>query len=171
MTNPPPASRPLSIKIISIIYLVMPIAYFLSVLLHLFPTFPSPRVTVFGFLSLSGASALCAGILQALVYLYLSVGLWGLQNNIRRLAIGYECYHLLNAWMGAGLAFVIPSLRDAFTQSLEQKGITNPSSTEVVLDSLLALVVVSIFSGTILWFLFKRKSAFVKPTTPTQAST
>ncbi len=156
MTKPKPSPRPLSIKVITIDYLYR----------FVFQIFTLPiSKAVFGFV-LSGTPTLCANIFLSLLYLYFSLALWRLNDRTRRFAIGYECYNILNGWA----ALANPSQRFAIEKVWNQQGLTLSSTTASTFVFVFLAVTIPIIPCVIIWFLIKRKAAFVKPTTPAQAS-
>ena len=155
----PPSPRPLSIKVISGVYLFGSVAAFLS--LH-------HTASLFG-LVISGRTAFLQNRILALLLLGLAIGLWRLHETARRISILYECYNLLETWVLMPLFFNPQSsssvIRDFIVKDLPQGASGNPTSMRLVLMiGAVCGFAMCIITPTIIWFLVKRKSAFVKVT-------
>lgn len=61
------------------------------------------------------------------------------------------------------LALVIPSTRVKLAEEMGSQGVFDPSAT--ILIAIVSYIGMSILLGIQLWFLIKRKQAFVKPAT------
>ena len=102
-------------------------------------------------------------LVVALLMLSLAFGLWRLSGFALRIAIGWQCYVVV--------AFLVSLMSPTVWRMI---ALTEPraSSQALYLVALAASVVAKVVWGAvIIWFLIKRKSAFVKPATPPQAST
>ena len=144
-----PSPRPLSIKIIAITYIVGSLASIFS---------PQSPVVFFGIYT-SGWLALCQNLLYGLVGFYVGFGLWRLREIARRVSIGWTLWGLPNMV----LALVIPSTRVKLAEEMGSQGVFDPSAT--ILIAIVSYIGMSILLGIQLWFLIKRKQAFVKPAT------
>ena len=156
----PPSPRPLSIKVIAIWYMLVSLPAFF---------FLQTSNSFFGLL-LTGTSVIPYNLCMALLYLVAGIGLWKLWEPARRTAIYLQCYYALNIW----LAYANPSYRDFMAQNIIARSPNIPQSSIVsFLPFFIAFagLLKTARTGIVLWFLIKRKSAFVKATTPTQAST
>ena len=108
-------------------------------------------------------------LFEGLMFLVLGFGLWHLGELSRRVTIGFELFniaHTIFAW----LECLNPSQAsiEFFRQSLSIK---SSADLAPMLKIYLVLLTSLIFMKClIIWFLIKRKSAFVKPTAPTQTS-
>lgn len=141
----PSSLRPLSVKVIVWWYL-------LSVLLKI-PNLQG-EIAVFN-VHLSGSATIFFGVFLMVLFAWLAFGLWHLQELARRVAIGFESYELLNL----ALSFTHP-----VTRALAIDFIRQQQSPEAIgeICALFGRIVIAI---AVIWFLIKRKTAFVKPTT------
>ena len=140
----PPSPRPLSIKVIASIYL-------LGVLAGL--TSRRKKHLVFGIL-VEGHDLMIYHLIVSLLLLFLGTGLWQLRERARREAMIFQ-----------GLALIDTSLN-----YFSNVGRILQWATQNSADPSFALVRLSLgglrnlaLHGLMLWFLMKRKSAFVKP--------
>ena len=105
------------------------------------------------------APYVCINLVMGIASLYLVVGLWRLWETARRFAIAYQCLYPLNMWT----ALILPSIRGWKLSPIPE--VADPA---VGIGLAIGQTVVA---GLAIWFLIKRKSAFVKPPTATQTST
>ena len=103
----------------------------------------------------------------AFLLLGLAIGLWRLHEMARRISILCECYNLLETWILMPLFFNPHSassvIGDFIAKDLPQGASRNSTIIKLVL--MIATIfgfVMSIITPIIIWFLVKRKSAFVK---------
>ncbi len=155
----PPSRTPLSIKIISTLYLWGSLAELRGL---------SHSAIVFGFI-VSGTPAFSKHLLSALLLLGLAIGLWRLHEATRRISIFYECYNLLETWIlmpllvskGSSSTFL---LKDIIAKDMPRLA-RNPAAEKlIIILSAVFGFAMSIITLVIIWFLIKRKSAFVKST-------
>ena len=137
---------PLSIKLVTIHYCLKAI----SVLTH-----PPFRHVVLGFL-ITGPVAAFTNICFFLLWFYLSFGLGRLWEMARRMAIGYECYSLLDLFFYR----FSPSFQFLITERASRSRL---DYSTVMLIGHIGLFIYGVLTCLIIWFLVKRKSAFVKP--------
>jgi len=142
----PPSPRPLSIKVIAIIFGVTAAVQLIDV---------RSDIAVIGVV-LSGTVAMVVNALQSLLQLWLMVGLWKLREIARRVGIWYSVYGVaVTMWW-------LESILDDMSEIWRPTGI-DPSFVRVGLTaSIFCMLMLSLL---IPWFLIKRKSAFVKPKT------
>ena len=148
----PPSPRPLSIKVISTfligwgIYSFIRYPYYAEVV-HISDT-QREWVTLFQVGSLS------------LLLISLGLGLWHLREFARRAAIGFACMVALYRFAET----FSPETRTMLAEMARRMEVNDASIITIV------LVFYPLFTlliwGPIIWFLIKRKSAFVKPTAP-----
>ena len=115
-----------------------------------------PPIRILGFSVAPGGGDLALRLILLLLELYVVIGLWRLWESARRFTIGYLCYGFINL-----------TISDLTGQSFSAQGLqdSNPMWWILTYTITLPLFILPI------WFLIKRKSAFVKSTTLTQAST
>ncbi len=165
----PPSPRPLSVKVISIIYLVTGPFYIwcslsiIPVLKEWTDLFLSPHQRI-ALSSLYGLIS-CVYILFALGVLgpILGIGLWRLKETARRVAIGYQVLWMLN-YVIASCSFL--AVNSAILLVLRSG---RPSWTRDIVAWLFCLAVwvtPLLFNLRILQFLIKHKSAFGNSRTP-----
>lgn len=140
-----PSPRPLSIKLIVMLYASLAIVHFFSL---------SNGVTVFGFFDAVGQAGTL--IHSSLIFLcsYLVLGLWRLSAIARRVAITYASYDLLNGCL------MIINLTGRVTSAHEP---------DYVRGFIVGIVAVIVMFGVVVWFLITRKAAFGKSITPPPA--
>ena len=148
----PPSPRPLSIKVIAILYAF-------SILAQL-KLLEDPQKFFFFFSYIHGLPAQLYFLVRIFVFLFLAIGLWRLNNTARLIAIWHCSYESLNSISSV----LIPIGYGILTGK-------RVDATGWGFFIIPMRVAWAGFYGLILRFLITRKSAFVKPTTPTQAST
>jgi len=162
-TTTPRSPRPLSIKVIAIMYVGSGVWTAISV--------------VVGALLGGGGAALIGGLFvfggPAAVYnfavlvcvpLLLGIGLWRLRETARRLAAWYQGYLIVNSL----LAMANPTTRTQYVQqTIRNAGEVDPALIEPMLHTgwFMSLSISIVVSGLILWLLIKRKTAFAAPAT------
>jgi hypothetical protein len=152
----PPSLRPLSIKVIATSYGVSAISalYFLLTGIYASQPFTSFHA-----------------LLVAMLMLGLAFGLWQLSQLARRIAIGWQCYVLVTFLV----SIINPTVWRTFTEPRTSEvalGIDPATSRALSLAALAGRFITTVVWGAVvIFFLTKRKSAFVKPTTSTQTST
>ncbi len=151
----PPSPRPLSIKIIALIYVFGALGEFGAL---------KSDSILLGFL-VSGTIALVWHLVLGVLLVILAIGLWRLLEPVRRAAIGYELYNLLS-FASMGIFNRESTIETQIQELFSQLGATTAGEKTLVMvafgigGTLMFLITVGI-----LWFLVKRKSAFVKPAT------
>lgn len=152
----PPSPRPLSVKVLSIGYFVGAVAgvgRVISVIQY-------GDIFIFGFLLPPNLLRL-HDLPLILLGFYLGIGLWRLKEMARRIAIGYTCFGLLDRIVAvANLSYEHMVMKESLPQGLYSFVVTG-----MFFGSYAAEVAIL---GIILYFLIKRKSAFVKPSAPPQ---
>ena len=146
----PPSPRPLSIKVIAIIY-------GLTALFQLSDV--GSDVAVVG-IFLSGGSAVLMNILYSVLQLWLRFGVWKLWDIARRIAIGWQLYGLVFQvwWLSSEhMQKLVADMRDIWRPA----GI-EPSVVQAIYTATFSVGIVIVFGLIVIWFLIKRKSAFVK---------
>ena len=158
----PPSPRPLSVKVIAILLLASGvgglIAKTVQILAILVQEKPYTEIeSVFGIL-ISGWPAAFVSLLVFLVTLVLGIGLWHRKELVRRVAIGWYAYCIFNSF----LELFSPAIRAFYLQNLDISVATFRIVVSLAILTILRLIVI--------WFLIKRKSAFVKPMISSPAS-
>ena len=156
----PLSPRPLSIKVISCVYLLGSLGELPDV---------THTTTAFGFL-ISGPVALLKNVLFLFLLLSLAIGLWRLRETARRISILYEGYNLLESWILMPL-FSSTNGMDFVAKELGRIAGNNPDAQKMMLGlGAVGGFMMSGMSIAILWFLITRKPVFVKPISSTPAS-
>ena len=136
----PPSPRPLSIKILAVLYLVgVPVSILMGSL-------AKPGI-IFG-ITVHGWIGTLSNLCLVGLSLYLGFGLWRLQEMARKIAIWWQVYALANLWLY--LFLFLAQLDTSAVNENTRRGMTS------------ALTGSTISAVTITWFLIKRKSAFTK---------
>lgn len=153
MTNSP-SPRPLSIKRFALALLLSVPPSLINwdfLAKHVLPEFytfvPLPPYVAFGW------SALAYAVLMAGLRLYLGVGLWRLQEQACRIAIGYAIYMIFSS---------VPILFSSVSSAME----VSPNQGGYLFVFVLVLALGPLLHSAFLWFLITRKAAFGKPRTP-----
>jgi len=141
--------KPLSIKVIAIFHL-MAVFAFLDL------QRPSEVLGLY----LTGLSAICYSLFLIALGVYVSFGLWNLAESVRKVAIGWQVFTVLNRFA----SILVPSARARYLEETASIGFIN-LQVDILLDFLLFII----STGLIIGFLIKRKSAFVKPKEPPQS--
>jgi len=141
----PPSPRPLSIKVISGYFLLLCI---LEIPLDIGDLYTaSPLV-----FDIHGLAALTINAFEVIILLYLGFSIWYLSNAARLIAICYSVYMALDSLIFFSKTYIRIPFMDP-----------SPSSTLAGFVVLLITAFYLIMSVACIWFLIKRKSAFVKP--------
>ena len=148
----PPSPRPLSIKVITSWYLLL-----ILTKIAIWQDWQGD-IAIFNFY-FSGYLAILVNVSLIVLWAWIVIGLWGLWDIARRVAIGFGVYELINIIA----AFVHPVTRLLAIAHIRGQNLAAPNevSPEMV-GNILALLVRIISAGVMIWFLIKRKSAFVK---------
>ena len=109
---------------------------------------------VFGIV-VSGVAAASCDLLIATVELWLGVGLWRLYELARRVAIGLACYTMV--------LVLLDFLNHDSQRSADLAKLSPGAAHMISLGAMIFRVTIMIFMSIEIWFLIKRKSAFVKP--------
>ena len=144
----PPSPRPLSIKVITTVWLLEGITGLLVLgYAFLIAGIPVGINYVFG-VKVAGDFVFVYNIVLSLLVLYLAFGLWRLQNTTRLLGVVWQSYMALNSLL---------SLRAKVLEEAERATMA-ASLTPVVLGTIVAFVLHCL----VIWFLITRKAAFGK---------
>ena len=152
-THAKPPSMPLSIRLILIFY-----GFRLATLI-LSSSAGKLEDSLFGF-DLPSLAAVSYTVFLLILLTYVLMGLMYLRETVRRVVIGFECFQLLD------LFFTYPVLRTMLIEGAKRTGSEHLGSEMFILTVLFVVNVV--LSGLIIWFLIKRKQAFIKPSAPPQ---
>lgn len=159
----PPSPRPLSIKIIIVYFTVITATGTLGLLLWIIAPDGIRSITPANVPHLGFALSIDTARLFSCIFIplhgYAVFGLWKLRAQARQLAIGLTIYALMNAI----LCTLSPITRELTTATYQSAG--TPPLVVWFLNARLLSISSSI---VIIWFLIKRKSAFVKPAPPVQ---
>ena len=160
--------QPLSIKVISAIYLIGSVATFQGL----------PHATIVLGFPVSGIFAFLKHLAWAVLLLGLAIGLWRLHETARRVAILYECYNFTELWLLTWLVSLMTGssststvVKDFIAKDLPPAIGSSPDAERlvVILGAIFGFMMIPI-TLAIIWFLVKRKSAFVKFPSPSQPS-
>lgn len=144
----PSSPRPLSIKVIAAWMVVSSLYRFLL------QFFGPVSVSEWWFLSIRGLPAFVMSLLWNALAVSLGIGLWRLWNSARKITIGFIVFNLVSA-----TAF---RFSQTYQEALmKHAGSYNPLLIPAAL--LLAAAIQFPVVGLAVWFLIKRKAAFVKP--------
>ena len=153
----PPSPQPLSIKVIAITYVVSGFWHILS----LISIVMGGGTTVAGFLVYGWLAFFYNLIVAVMVPLSLGFGLWRLEERIRRIAAWWQGFTILYSLC----ARLNSEARIKFIEEIAHARGVEPAAIAPILTAMwfLGLSIGVGLSGLVLWFLIKRKSAFVKP--------
>ena len=143
----PPSPRPLSIKIIAAWLVVSSLC---RLLLQLFGPVSASE---WWFLSIRGLPAFVMSVFWNALAVSLGIGLWRLWNWARKATIGFIAFNLVTA-----TAF-------RFSQTYQEALMKHAGSNDpwlVPVGMVLAAAIQFPMVGLVVWFLIKRKAAFVK---------
>lgn len=135
----PPSQRPLSIKIIVWWYILL---VFLKI-----PNLQG-HISVLN-VYLSGSAAVVFGVLLMVLFGWLALGLWRLQQGVRWSAIAVEIYELINL----AVSYAHPTTRTLWVQYMHQLG----ADAAGEIFGIVARILIAL---AIMWFLIKHHSAF-----------
>lgn len=154
-----PSPRPLSIKVLAVYYLYASVAFTVTML-----TAPASAVLCGRYVS--GALAVLHNSVVPIVWLLLGLGLWRLVEVARRVAMGWEAYLLLNALV----TFLIPASRTiAIEKVIEQTSQAELDRSTATVTMLGVMAVTALLTAVRLWFLVKRRAAFMRLLPPVEA--
>jgi len=142
-----PSPRPLSIKIIAA-WLVVP-----SLCRSILQFFGPVSAHEWWFLSIRGLPAFAMSLLWNAVAIVLGTGLWHLRDSARKVTIGFIVFNLVS----------ITVFR--FSQTYQEAFMKHAGSNDpwlVPVGMVLAAAIQFPMVGLVVWFLIKRKAAFVK---------
>ncbi len=149
----------------------MAIIYFVGVPGSVLTTVLAKQGVIFG-VTVHGWVGMLSGVCVAGLVLYLGFGLWCLQEMARKIAIWLNVYTLGNLW----LYIFTPGAQEVAKATAERTAAWMGTSAAGQLSTSPIGMLPTAIGGTIsavlyIWFLIKRKSAFVKPKISSSAST
>ncbi len=154
---PPETGRPLSVTFIALLFLfgaVQPLFY-------IGRGWPQ---TLLG-LTVTGWAATAVALASAAIHLYCGIGLFRLQELVRKVAMGYLIYGVVSAL----LFIILPGAEGRFAESLAQlpPGIQAPKIS-LLRMSLFGLVILVVPNAVQIWCLATRRRAFQKSNLQTE---
>ena len=143
-----PSPRPLSLTLIALLCLLEGVVALLAA---------QEELLVFGFTT-SGRAVLVARAMLVLLWAYTAHGLWRLREPVRRFAVGFFTYDVLNMFITIG----VPARWEAFRQSWQIPPVFDAATVESLVRA--GFFFMGLLDLIIVWFLLRQKSAFIHPT-------
>ena len=140
----PPSPRPLSIKVIAILFVLSGTQYVYHLYQHY--TLKLEHLALVLGVTVSGQVALYLDFLLMFLSFYIGFGLWRLSEFARKVAVGVTVYVILTIMIW-----------------LVQHTAGKSAVPVEVYGGVIWLVSSVCYSMVVIWFLIKQKSAFVKP--------